>query len=382
LAASLTGVPDMYTVELVNEIVFRESRDAWNGLTSVMSYPTVFSSWEWIYGWWQQFAEGRELRVLFISRDARLVGILPLFRERRILARDGRIGRVLGYCGASELYPDPLDIIAAEADADQCVDACLDFLSSGYADWDVLHLRFLLRKSSLLKQLTRRGMRSVQVSTAPYIQTIKGYDEYLQTLSGNERSSIRRRRRKLIDAQGVQYSDLSDVDSQYILKRLFYLHEQRAVHKNMQSTFTTDRIRAFHAGLLHRLDSSHVWLRGLRRGDEIVAVFYGFVWGGRLSYYQLGFDPRQAEASLGSVLLQETIREAFDKQYLEYNFLQGDEAFKFRWTDTERRLFSVDLYNDSWCGQMSRVAVGTKHYIKQHIGNLARGAPIAVSHCG
>lgn len=342
-------------------------RADWDALAAAMRYPTVFCTWDWVSAWWQHFGAGRDLRLLLVRRDGRLIGILPLFAERRVVRADGRFGRVLSYCSASDLYPDPLDIVSAPSDAPECAKLALAHLWATRGDWDVLHLTFLSGDSELLRgvcALRFGNARTATVSGAPYIPLSGTYDSYLRGLSGNERSKISRSRRKLIEQEGAEYVDLGSQSTEQVLRALASLHEKRAGKKGITSTFARPNVLAFHLDLLGRLHQSHVWLRGIRIRGDLIAAFYGFALGGRLSYYQLGHDPDWAAYSPGAVLLQETIREAFERKFAEYNFLQGEEGFKLRWTPHVRPLHAVDVFSRSPFGQLSRLAINARRRLK------------------
>jgi CelD/BcsL family acetyltransferase involved in cellulose biosynthesis/peptidoglycan/xylan/chitin deacetylase (PgdA/CDA1 family) len=364
---ALTSTQGKYTAVLANSTELRASRREWNALVERMRYPSVFSGWEWISTWWEYFGAERDLQTLMIYRDGELKGILPLYLSRRSGARHARVGRILSYCSAADLYPDPLDIVCAEEDAHSCSEAVLNYLRHSALEWDVLHLRFLTENSLLLRELSHAVdycPRVEQVSVAPYVPIVRGYDDYLDGLSGNERSNIRRRRRKLIDAQGASYTDFRSDDPQQVLDALFQLHQKRAAEKRIDSSFASAEVQSFVRALLTRLHRGSVWLRGIRFGSETIAVFLGFVAGGKLAYYQLGYNPAWSEFSPGSVLLQETIREAFESGLSEYNFLQGGEAFKHRWAREVRPLYSVDLFNRSFHGQLSRSLRAAQRVLK------------------
>ena len=376
--AALSG-RGSYSVVPANEGDLLASRRVWNVLVERMRYPSVFCGWEWMASWWEHFGDGQKLHTLMIYRDGELRGILPLYLLRRSPVRHARVGRVLGYCTAADLYPDPLDIVSAEADAEACIEAALSYLRDSASDWDVLYLRFLAEDSNLFRVLGRAraySPRIEQVSVAPYIPITGSYDDYLGGLSANERSNVRRRRRKLIQGRSAEYTDFRSDDPQQVLKTLFELHQKRSAEKGIDSSFARTEVLAFFRDLLNRLDPSHGWLRGIRCGGETVASFCGFVAGDKLSYYQLGYDPAWSEFSPGSVLLQETIREAFDRGMGEYNFLQGGEAFKYRWARQARPLYSVDLFNLSSCGQVSRALRAAHSILKsaRKRGNARREA--------
>ena len=77
--------------------------------------------------------------------------------------------------------------------------------------------------------------------------------------------------------------------------------------------------------------------------DEVpVAALYGWLIGGRWSYYQAGFDPAWSRQSPGFLLLAGTIRGDRGRG-LEYDMLRGDEAFKRRFATPSRAVRSILL---------------------------------------
>ena len=138
----------MYKVKAATIKEFQESREAWNRLGLLMSLPSIFCTWEWVYTWWEHFGRNYEPVILFVYKDTGLVGILPLAYQK---TRNGAlIGRKLSYCGSMELYPDHLDIICSKEDAEQSLDAVFEFLRSEYKEWDVLNISLFSEESSLM----------------------------------------------------------------------------------------------------------------------------------------------------------------------------------------------------------------------------------------
>jgi len=235
--------------------------------------------------------------------------------------------------------------------------------------WDALQFAFLAEDSDLLRAVQDGPFQNTSVnniSAAPYIPVDGSYDAYLGTLSSNERQKIRSRRRKLLERGGVSYASVPPEKHEQTLAALFDLHERRAEQKSMISSFRGPAIERFHRALLKILPAEWVWFRVLRHDQDIIGVFYGYCLAGRVFYYQLGYNPAWSAMSPGAVLLQETIREAFDQGCIEYNFLQGGEGFKYHWTTRRRQLFHGDVFGPTWRGQISRLG--------RHLRRLAGGA--------
>jgi CelD/BcsL family acetyltransferase involved in cellulose biosynthesis len=64
-------------------------------------------------------------------------------------------------------------------------------------------------------------------------------------------------------------------------------------------------------------------------------------------YYQAGLDPKWARFSPGTVLFSYCIRRAIEEGMEEFDFLQGDESYKYSWTKTARTNLEIRIFNKS-----------------------------------
>ena len=74
-----------------------------------------------------------------------------------------------------------------------------------------------------------------------------------------------------------------------------------------------------------------------------MSAWYGFRYGGAESYYQAGRDPAWDGYSVGFVLLTHSIRAALEDGAREYRFLEGEETYKYRFTDEDLGLETVGV---------------------------------------
>lgn len=364
-----------YTVHRATIEEFRESRASWNRLVSTMRFAPPFCTWEWIFTWWEQFGTEHELVPLFITDGGELRGILPLFRRRGSTAGHWLTGATLDYCGATEVYPDHLDIICAPEDALACVAAALDFLSADLPGWAWTRLPTLAQDSDLLRaQDLSRGKLQVavrQVSVAPYVALAGSFDDYLGRLPKKDRYKIKSPRKKMIEEGKLRYAAFESAEFETALRTLFELHARRAEVKGITSTFDRSSIFEFHRALLRRLHPNDVMLRCLKDEAGIVAVLYGLRCGGRIFFYQLGYNPDWSWASPGVVIISEAIREAFAMGCTEFNFLQGDEPYKHMFTREARALFDCYLYNATFSGRLARGAFALRERLKAAVRGAA-----------
>jgi CelD/BcsL family acetyltransferase involved in cellulose biosynthesis len=368
----------MYKVRVATLDEFKDCQSAWNRLVLQMAAPTVFCTWEWIYSWWEHFGANarRKLFILLIFKEDELVGILPLFRYRAVLKNKWMSGRILSYCGANDLYVDQLDIICAPEHGQISMASVCEYLRTEYRDWDLLELPLITAESTLARSITKSpfdlcncGAELSPASVAPFI-TLSGrtFEEYfLGQFNRKRRHNLRNNWRRLEDIS-VKY-ELPERHAEFErLNRLFSLHKLRKKKMRMSSTFGGQRIEEFHKALLPRIrDQGWLWLRFLQIDTDIIAGAYGFTIAGRVLFYQSGLDPAWDKLGPGTMLIYRSLQEAFMNGNSEYNFLRGNESYKYFWTDTERALYSGFLNNDTMVGKLSRAMFHVKNMFKRNI---------------
>lgn len=148
--------------------------------------------------------------------------------------------------------------------------------------------------------------------------------------SANFRQQLRAKRRKLHKA-GVtlRWVDPPDMDEQ-VLESLFSLHEARWNSKNVTSNFSSEQFD-LHRSLTRNADISRGPAAVLAEyREQVVGVLYGFWWKDVFAYYQLGWHPDWKSYSLGLLLLRDAIEMAKSRGARVFDFLRGDEPFKYR----------------------------------------------------
>lgn len=354
-----------YVVSLASPEEVVASRAVWNQLVDEMPLATPFATWEWVTTWHEQFGSDAQARVLFVRKGGQLVGILPLACRPGAMSW---LGATLEMSGAANVGADHLDLIAASAHAPACAETINAFLRRSGMSWRELRFSLVTEQSQLFEHARLTGGMRTHArarSVAPYLAISGTFDDYLKTLSSNERYKLRSRSRKLLSQPEVSYSSFERDERDRALDLLFSLHRSRSEDKAIVSTFTGHDVESFHRRLTAVMPWDRVVLRGLRQGAHVFAMFYGFRVGGRLFYFQLGYEPAWSAHSPGLVLLTKTIEEAFESGCSEYNFLQGDEPFKRTWTKQSRSLFDVRVYGDGALGALACRAQCVRESLRQ-----------------
>jgi CelD/BcsL family acetyltransferase involved in cellulose biosynthesis len=78
--------------------------------------------------------------------------------------------------------------------------------------------------------------------------------------------------------------------------------------------------------------------------DAPVAAMYGFEYNKVFYFYQSGFDSAYATHSVGLVMAGLAIKSAIERGVREFDFLHGNETYKYLWASAERELLRFELF--------------------------------------
>lgn len=284
----------------------------------------IFATWEWISTWWKHFGRGRELRVAVAhAADGRPAVIVPLYVSAR---RPLTLIRFLGHGSGDWQGP-----IHAPADA-LLAASTTEHMLSQMRDWDLLLAEHVRPQQPWASRVGASVARRASFPVLAF--NGRSWEELLAQRSRNFRDQARRRERRLGRAHELRYrlSDEQHLDRD--MRALFRLHESR--WRREASGSLAGQRQHFHLDF-SRLALDRGWLRlwVMELDQRPVAVWYGFRYAGVEWYYQAGWDPAFAAASVGFVLLTHTIRAAMQDGASAYWFLRGGEAYKARFAEED-----------------------------------------------
>jgi CelD/BcsL family acetyltransferase involved in cellulose biosynthesis len=300
---------------------FDEAR--WNGLLDRSRLPSVFLTWQWQTEWSQAFTVERPIQILAATDAAgTLAGLLPLYEdgpERQ---------RILGGVDVS----DYLDLIAPDGGEAEVWTALLQHRASQAVAWDLHGIRSASPTATLLPELAPAHGLTASVERedrCPVLALPKSWDEYLARLSGKDRHELRRKIRRLErELPGATTSShATEAGWDEAMTRFLTLHRLSKVGK---ARFMDERMERFFRSATARLAAAgwaRLWF--LEFEGAAVAAFLCVEYGGSVGLYNSGFDPAQAALAPGIVLLAHVIRDAIDRGFPVFDFLRGEEPYKY-----------------------------------------------------
>ncbi len=320
----------------------------WNALLQRSAADTPFLTLEWQRIWWQHFGNGNPLLVYAFRDEAgKLCGIAPLFCG----VESGQ--RQLNTVGCADLS-DYLDMIVAPGCEQSVFAALVEAMSAlateGRLAWDALDLCNIPEASStpeILGALARaRGWhveKSVQ-SVCPLIHLPASWDEYLARLDRKERHELRRKMRRAEQgSEPIRWRITSgeetlDADLDAFIALLIQSRPDKAA-------FMTDTMRCFFHTVGHAAQRAG-WLQlaFLEVNGVKAAANMDFDYNNRIMVYNSGLDPRDFQwLSPGIVLMGNLIQYAIEHKRTMFDFLRGDEDYKYRLGGQDTRIYRLHI---------------------------------------
>jgi CelD/BcsL family acetyltransferase involved in cellulose biosynthesis len=312
----------------------------WNDLLSESVTHIPFLRFEYLSAWWSTRGGGEwpdsELAVVTALSAGRLTGVAPLFLSRN---PDGDAALLL--LGSIEIS-DYLDVIVRPADLPGFLAGLMDFIvQMEPLDWKLLDWHNLPEVSPTLPVLKseaeQRGLVFTQERTyhVPSIPLTGNFETYLAGIDKKQRHEIRRKMRRAEDCgRNVRW---------YILEKASSLEAEVEAFLDLmaedseKAAFLTHSMRnqmrlacraAFECGWLQ--------LAFLEIDGQKAAGYLNFDYQNRIWVYNSGIDRHFMDLSAGWVLLGHLLQWANDKKRDEFDFMRGNEDYKYRFGGVDK----------------------------------------------
>jgi len=318
-------------------------KDEWNPLLRASRSDTLFLTWEWISTWWQIYG-GRSLLYVLVARssDGRLIGLAPLQRVRRWQFGVWPV-RVLQFIGdGGDVTPEYLDFVIERGAERPVGRAFIDYICAD-PTIQVIDLRpfsshspnFSLTELALCAHPGR--LRSSQDSICTTLDLPDSLEEFLAGRSRNYRKKIGEYERRCERDLRIRLRVSTTAEElERDMTALISLHQKR--WRRQSRAFQSVEYVEFH-WRMSRLALDRGWMRlfSLETHSTPVALLYCFAYGGRYYFYQAGRDPSFSKHRVGLVLMHKVIQEAIKEGASVFDFLRGNEDYKYRWATRDLR---------------------------------------------
>jgi len=330
-----------------NDEAFDQLELNWNSLLNNAVTHSPFLRFEYLRNWWKtrgggEWQEPSRLLIISAWQGTRLVGIAPFFST---INQDGV--EVLALLGSIEIS-DSLDLIVSLDDHELfCSEVwkliLLDDHFPKHLEW--YNLPIGSPTLSTFENLARQsGVRVIQeiYQPSPTIPLPNSFDGYLANIDKKQRHEIRRKIRRAEESGRnvrwyitTQFTELDEhIDE---LFRLMALDPKKA-------EFFTPLMRQQMEGCIRTsFDHGYLQLAFLEVDGKKVCVYFNFDLDDKIWVYNSGYDRDYNDLSVGWVLLGYLIEYAIQLGRKEFDFMRGDEDYKYKFGAIDRPVMRLSI---------------------------------------
>ncbi|OGU10954.1 MAG: hypothetical protein A2075_04005 [Geobacteraceae bacterium GWC2_58_44] len=189
-----------------------------------------------------------------------------------------------------------------------------------------------------------------QSTVSPYID-LKGYgtlDEVLSRCKASHRGDVRRQIRKLEEVGAVTMRIFRSDEKEAAkdeLSRFFKAYECQWLQKGSPIS-EIDQAQSLLSHLIDDMsDTGMIHFSALKCGAASIHWHYGFLHNSRFHWYKPGYDVSWSKYSPGKVHVAYLIEECIRNGTRYFDFLYGDESYKYSWAPTDAKLYSLSKWN-------------------------------------
>ncbi len=338
------------SLRLVNSIEdFKLLQVDWDNLYDKCDRNSVFSSWDWVFTWWEVFKDQfeRELFILCLYQKDELVGIAP-FQISKSFPKSLVQGKTLQFIGSGEAYKDSIvsefqDFIVLPEWESEMISLVSEYLIEYRSKWDFADFEFLL-KDALILQCFDDGSKEynqdqsqivrqkIEYGVRFSIPKMESYEEYQAHMGGRWRKMLGKKGRKLARDGEVRTESTETLDSiKPALAQLADMNCYRWKEKTGSCIFDSSRFVAFHQKIMTRLiPKNRAVIKTLYLDNDALASYYTFNDKGRIHYYQSGFHAQYANkySPLFLLICNEIGESIKNNQMFDFMFADDSNSYK------------------------------------------------------
>lgn len=339
---------------------FRSLREEWNALNDRASKGTVFSSWEWLFSWWEiyQHDADRKLYIHICRRHGKLIGIAP-FQILNHPKRYFPCSKQLMLLGTGEtdgglVLTEYLDVIAEPGFESRVTEEISNGLMDQQDLWQGATFQQLLADSQLSNMFAGQKLSIQGANRANGFRTLialpETYKDYLMSLRKKKRNNITRMFTRLETEQEYVVDTITDgLDPDIAITELAELNRERRGQLEQPSAFERPNFEAFHRLVVKRLlPLDKVQIRMLRIDGKAVAGLYSLIDGNIMHAYQSGFEAELGHryALLTMMITQEISHCIDDPRLTHFNFMYSadENSYKLRYSAYTEPMYDLNYF--------------------------------------
>lgn len=291
----------------------------WDTIFEQAKDSSPFMSYEWYYAL-SNILLKTDPEVILFSENTQPVGVFPVCIENNTIQLIG-----------DERVTDINDVICLPGYECKISEEIAHFVEYNRLHVDLFPVE---PNSSLVLYLPQflDALTVDEADTCPILFLPESWDEYLELLSGKTRHEMRRKLRKAIGAKLKKIGP----------EQIDILLQSMSISDKNKKDFLQPNMCEFFKVLAASFHQKR-WLRfrALSINSRLIAALFAFSFRKTIYLYNTGFEPEYRDLSPGIVTIGLDIQDAIDEGFKVYDFLRGEEEYKFRFGAQERSTMRV-----------------------------------------
>ncbi|EJO5346045.1 GNAT family N-acetyltransferase [Clostridium botulinum] len=331
-------------IQIINSLKELNSySEQWENVINNSENPEIFYSWNWISTFLNNMCNKEiEIFTMLIKEKKEIVGIVPLcIEEKKVGLIKANVMRPIVNKTAdySSFYFDK------KYNEYELLKKVFKVIYENKEKWDYIELtNFSTRNRStyLIKQIIENVFQSQcffeQSVMSPYLK----YNSRHNKINKKQLKDIERRERKLIKDHKLEIFVNSKWNKE-VWQEFINLHKEK--WKN--GIFFNKKYIEFYEQLIPKLEEKdQLEFSYLKVDGNVAAIHFGFKTEKKVYYYIPVYSSQYLRKGVGSILLKHIV-ENYSQTKMEFDFLRGDEKYKFDWTDTVHMNYNFYVVNEN-----------------------------------
>ncbi len=302
----------------------------------------------WALAWLDAYPE--HAPVVFVARiDKKAVGLLAM-TEVKGDARDLFIPRICPLAPGVTDYQRPL--VRPEVAAD-VLPALLDAVRARFGRRRLLWWPNL-PSDDPLAPIMRDYFRG---RAMPFVETVqeaprldfngRDFAAIQASWTSKHRVDARRRWRKLeteVGPPGI-WTPSTEAEAEAFLEEFFQVHDEKWRRQGHPGIFGAPAVRRHYHAMVKRMLNRGLHISALRSGSINISFHVGFLSGGWLQWYRPSYRWQYDNFSPSKLHIHALIEQGVADGWTGFDFLLGDEKYKFSWSNDVRQVTSFFAAN-------------------------------------
>jgi CelD/BcsL family acetyltransferase involved in cellulose biosynthesis len=350
---------------------FAELKTIWNSIQVDSENTHINSTFEWNWIWWSIYGGNKQLFILIISDNEKVIGIAPLCLSKSKSKFDTffSINR-LSFLGSG--ISDSLDFIIVKNHTNVVINI-IDYIQNNCSCDEVrlMDVNINSKNFNQLFQSTSIGKFNVfskKLYGTYSVQIRETFNKYFESLSSDQRRSLKKRSFKLRTKYNVTFDISKTIDDEF-LNEFHRLEIERSKNKKhyKRNILLSTHFTKFLKELSKELPKGRIKIFKMLFDSKIIAYNIIFDFEKKLYAWLTSYDISFSKYSVGILVQMYALEYAFNKGYELFDFMRGDEQYKKFFHSEKRDNYSIFLYRQNF---KMRIRLALLNVIKKLRSNL------------